>query len=152
MYGDIYIYIFFIVDVSYFYQGGKFPFISKKYKFSQRTKNIMLCIYQWKVAINFTESVKISRKSIILRALPAEGYYWMFKWNQQNYAKKSWCLVLSMGPSSSLYLYDSGNLLSWSLPRKIYQVNFKLMFLMLNLNQLTNSSDPSWKHIKNEIL
>jgi len=39
MYGNSCFFIFFfIVDVSYFYQGGKFPFISKKYIFSQRTK------------------------------------------------------------------------------------------------------------------
>jgi hypothetical protein len=32
------LFFIFIVDVSYFYQGGKFPFIPKKYIFSQTKK------------------------------------------------------------------------------------------------------------------
>ena len=75
MYGNFCLFFVFIVDVSYFYQGGKFPFILKKYMFSQRKKKhnvIFILVVVESCNKLLTESVQIiSRNSIILCLLPA---------------------------------------------------------------------------------
>jgi len=67
-------------------------------------------LLQWKVEINFTESVQISRKSTILCALPA-GVKVILGWSNgtsKTMQKRHGAFSFQWGLPPFSYLYDSG--------------------------------------------